>query len=144
MRHYYCLTRFRNSIFKGVFSKSTNIIVLWNRRAVDDAWLPERRLRFSCDAQDKRNWSSVCHSQSYNLIQKWGNFLALHSLFSPIKNKNTIFFLREKVLIFFTFNSPFLSEKCMKCLKNFKAHMKIPFKPVRSVKNLNSRLFIEI
>ena len=41
------------------------------------------------------------------------NFL-IHSLFSPIKNKNTIFFLQEKILIFFTFNSPFLSEKRMK------------------------------
>ena len=41
------------------------------------------------------------------------NFI-MHSLFSTIKNKNTTFYLREKVLIFFILKSPFLSEKCIK------------------------------
>ena len=53
------------------------------------------------------------------------------------------FFLREKVL-YFPFNSPFFSEKCIKLSEIFRTHVKNTITPVKSLNNSNSRLFIDI
>ena len=54
------------------------------------------------------------------------------------------FFFFEKVL-FITCSSPFLSEKCMKRLEIFKAHVKkYRLSQWDPLSNLDSRLFIDI